>query len=390
MRGIRDNWLACLLLFSSALLVLFYNLGGIVEVVPAMNNPLDMEYDTIENGQVFFLREAMFYEKLEGDKVQCNLCFRNCIIAPDERGFCRNRENQGGILYNMVYGRPSAVHVDPVEKEPLFHFHPGSKIYCIGTAGCNFRCKFCHNWSLSQRTIEEIGYFRELVPQNVIDEVSRMGIPAISFTYNEPTSLYEYMYDVARLASKNDIKVVFHSNGSLSPEALTTLLPYVDAVTIDLKGFCPDYYERIAGAELEPVLETLKIIGETDVWLEIVNLIVPGLNDDPTKIRAMCQWIYEELGPNVPLHFTRFSPAYRLTDLSMTPISTLELAYGIAKTEGINYVNIGNYPGHDKNSTFCHECGQRVVARHHFSVFEVNVTEGRCDFCQTRLPGVWE
>jgi len=335
------------------------------------------------------LKEAMFYEKLSQNRVRCLLCFRKCIIPDGKRGFCRNRENRKGVLYTLVYGKPSAVHIDPIEKEPQFHFLPGSKILCIGTAGCNFRCRHCHNWHLSQKSIEEMSVIYDLPPEKIVEIALEKGIPTISFTYNEPTSFYEYVYHTAKLAKKKGLKVIWHSNGALNEAPLRELLKYTDAVTIDLKGFSKKAYEN-SSAELEPVLRTLKIIKEAGVWLEIVNLIIPTINDSEQEIRKMCEWIKENLGTKVPLHFTRFFPAYKLNKLPPTPIQTLEKAYKIAKEVGLEYVMIGNVPGHKYNSTYCPKCGKRLIYRIHFTVLANHIKNGRCKFCGEKIPGRWE
>ncbi|MDI6839361.1 MAG: AmmeMemoRadiSam system radical SAM enzyme [bacterium] len=336
------------------------------------------------------VREAMFYKKLDDNKVWCQLCFRKCIINDGKRGFCRNRENRAGTLYNVVYAKPSAVHIDPIEKEPQLHMLPGSNILCFGTAGCNFRCRFCHNWHLSQRSVEEMEYCYDMPPEKAVESAIKYNTPTISFTYNEPTSFYEYVYDVAKLAKKKGLKILWHSNGAINPEPLKTLLKYTDAVTIDLKGFTNKFYSEASSAELEPVLQTLKIIKEQGVWLEIVNLLIPTLNDNPKDIKQMCKWIKENLGPNVPLHFSRFSPAYKLTNLPPTPIETLEQAYKIAKEIGLNYVTIGNVPGHKYNSTFCPMCQKRLIHRIHFQVLSNHIKDGKCSFCGHYIPGIWE
>jgi len=335
-------------------------------------------------------RETMFYQKLKDNTVQCGICFRRCIVPEGRQGFCRNRENREGILYNIVYAQPSAVQIDPIEKEPQYHFLPASQILCIGTAGCNFRCKHCHNWHLSQRSIKEMEYTYDLPPEGIIKIAQEKKIPTISFTYNEPISFYEYVYDVAKLAKEKGLRVIWHSNGSLNPEPLEALLKYTDAVTIDLKGFTEKFYSEVSSAKLEPVLKALKIIKEKEVWLEIVNLIIPGLNDDPEDLRKMCIWIKENLGPDVPLHFSRFFPAYKLTAVIATPVQTLEIAYNIARESGLNYVTIGNLPGHVYNSTFCPKCKKRLIHRVHFSVLANNIINGKCKFCGYRIAGVWK
>jgi pyruvate formate lyase activating enzyme len=335
-------------------------------------------------------REAMYYKKLDKKKVQCLLCFRKCVIENGKRGDCRNRLNKDGTLYSLVYGQPSAIQIDPIEKEPQYHNLPGTPILCFGTSGCNFRCRFCQNWHLSQRPIEEMEVLYDISPQEAVDEALKRNIPTISFTYNEPTSFYEYVYDIAKLAKSKGLRILWHSNGAMNPEPLRDLLQYTDAVTIDLKGFTQEFYENASSAELDPVLRTLKIIKAEGVWLEIVNLMIPTLNDDPRDIGRMCQWIKENLGTKVPLHFSRFYPAYRLTDLSPTPIETLENAYRIARSVGIEYVSIGNVPGHIFNSTFCPRCNKILIQRIHFQVLTNNIEDGRCRFCGEIIPGIWE
>ncbi len=349
--------------------------------------PAWMRQTSAENHKL--QHEARYYNKLDDNRVECELCFKNCVISEGSRGFCRNRENKDGTLYSVVYGRPSTVNVDPIEKEPMHHFHPDTQILCIGTAGCNFRCKFCQNWHLSQQSLEELDRYQNLEPERAVREAKTRGIPSISFTYNEPTTFYEYMYDIAEIAQQEDLNVIFHTNGALQEEPLRDLLQHIDAVTLDLKAFTDDFYQELSQARLEPVLDSIKIIREEGAWLELVNLVLPDYNDDPTEIQEMCRWIKDEVGEDTPLHFSRFFPSYQLTELSPTPVSTLEKAHEIARQEGLKYVSIGNVPGHLKNSTFCPECENEVIVRHHFSVQSINLTEGRCQNCQTEIAGVW-
>ncbi len=332
--------------------------------------------------------EAMFYEQLSGDRVRCRLCFRNCLIPEGKTGYCRVRKNRGGKLYSLVYGRPSAVHIDPVEKEPQLHFLPGTEILCLGTVGCNFACRHCHNWHLSQSSPGDLEVHR-LPPEEAVRLARERGVPTISFTYNDPIVCYEYVYDTARLAREQGVRILWHSNGSINPEPLKRLLKYTDAVTIDLKGFSERAY-RNSDAELEPVLRTLKTIRESGVWLEIVNLVIPTINDDPEEIRRMCRWIVENLGPDVPLHFSRFFPNYRLNHLAPTPVSKLEEAGRIAREEGVEYITIGNLPGHELNSTFCPGCSERVIHRVHFQVLENRLEDGKCPSCAREIAGVWK
>ena len=345
------------------------------------------------------LREAAFYTKLEGKTVQCQLCFRRCIISQGQRGFCTNRRNIGGILYTLVYEKPCALQMDPVEKEPLFHVFPGSTIFCIGTAGCNFRCSFCHNWHMSHKRPEEVNYFIQS-PEEVVQLALDLNCTGFHFTYNEPTVFYEYMYEVAKVAQERGLTTAFHSNGAMNPEPLRELLKYMDAVTIDLKAFTDEFYEYVteqatsgpfepSSPPLESVLGTLRIIKEEGVWLEIVNLIIPTLNDDTENIRRMCIWIKENLGEDVPLHFLRFVLAYKLTKLPMTPVETLEDAREIAMDVGLKYVYLGNVPGHEANSLFCPQCDQLLIERYGFSVLLNYLEDGKCKFCGYEIPGIW-
>ena len=334
------------------------------------------------------LREAMFYKSLKGKEVKCGVCFRECVIQQGKRGFCRNKENKGGKLFNIVHSRPSAIHVDPIEKEPSLHMLPGTYILCFGTAGCNFRCKFCQNWHLSQRSIDQMSYYK-VSPEEAVNQAKSKNIPTLSFTYNDPIAFYEYVYDTARVAKKEGKRILWHSNGTLNEEPLKELLKYTDAVTFDLKGFTEEFYKNTSSASLEPALKSLKTIRKEGVWLELVNLVVPTLNDDPKDIKRMCQWIKDELGKDVPIHFSRFHPAYKLTNLYPTPIETLQKAYRIAKETGLEYVTLGNVPGHKYNSTYCPKCGRIVIKRYHFDVLENNLVDGRCKFCGYTIPGIW-
>ncbi len=356
-------------------------IGSIVTTQSSMGAP---------GNQEFPLKEAKhYYQRLDDNDVWCQLCFRKCIIHEGERGFCRVRENREGKLYTLVYGRPCAIHIDPIEKEPQYHMLPGTTILCLATPSCNFRCRFCQNWSISQKRPEEV-VCDHVSPEEIVQKAIKLEIPTISFTYTEPTVFYEYMYDIAKLAKKKGIRILWHSNGAMNPDPLRELLKYTDAVTIDLKGFSPEFYRKVSFSELDPVLRTLKIIKEEGVWLEIVNLVVPTFNDNMEDIKRMCIWVKENLGEDVPLHFSRFFPAYRLTKLPPTPIDTLEKAREIARQVGLHYVTIGNVPGHSANSTFCPNCGKIIIRRLHFMVLENNIERGRCRFCGHKIPGIWE
>lgn len=335
------------------------------------------------------LREAMFYKGLDKNTVQCEVCFRECIVGEGQRGFCRNKENIDGKLYNLVYSRPSAVHVDPIEKEPVFHMLPGTEILCFGTAGCNFRCKNCQNWHLSQRPIEEMSHVYDLPPEGAVKLALDRNVPSLSFTYNDPISFYEYVYDTARIAKQKGLRIIWHTNGTLNPAALKELLKYTDAVVLDLKAFTEKFYKEICSAKLEPALKALKTIKEQGVWLEIVNLYIPTLNDDPEMVKEMCIWIKENLGKEVPLHFSRFYPAYKLQSLPPTPVREVERAYEIAREAGLDFVTVGNVPGHKYNSTFCPNCGKRLIYRVHFQVLSEHIKNGKCEYCGYPIPGIW-
>lgn len=333
--------------------------------------------------------EAMHYEKLSGQAVKCKLCFRQCIIQEGKRGFCENRENRGGKLYTLVFNRPCALQLDPIEKEPLYHFHPGTRIFCLSTASCNYRCRFCHNWHLSFSGPEEVTA-QDLTASDIVRLAKKNRCPTISHTYAEPTVHYEYLLAVAQEARKEKVRFIYHTNLGISPEPLKEILPWVGALSIDLKGFDAGYYRRMCHADLETVLENLKIVRRSGTHLELINLVLPTQNDDPKQIKKMCVWIRDNLGADTPLHFSRFSPTHRFRELPPTPIKTLERCHDIARKAGLNFVYIGNVPGHKANSTYCPDCGKRLIYRQHFAVLENHVKRGRCPFCNRKLPGVWE
>ena len=333
-------------------------------------------------------REAMFYTKLDGQTVQCQLCPRECVIGDGKRGFCRNRENQKGKLYTIVYGKPAVVDIGPIEKAPFYHFIPGHSRLCLTCASCNLRCKYCQNWHLSQGSLEELNY-HSYSPSEIVRQAKNHQLSSISFTYTEPTVYYEYLYDISAIARQSGIKTSIVSNGYINREPLLQLLKVLDAVKIDLKGFSEKFYEEVCSATLKPVLESLVTVKKEKVWLEIVNLVVPTLNDDPKMIDEMCRWIKENLSVDTPIHFTRFFPNYKLTHLSPTPVSTLESAYEIAKRNALRYVYVGNIPGHIRNSTYCPSCNRRIIHRSHFDIVEMSVVNGRCKFCNLSVAGRW-
>jgi len=332
--------------------------------------------------------KARFYRQLGDGSVRCEVCWRHCQVSQGEAGFCRSRKNVNGTYYSLLYERPGAIQVDPVEKEPAFHMLPGTSILCTGTAGCNNRCMFCQNWQLSQSSpyeVENLGY----AVGEIVALAKGMFCRSVSFTYNEPTIFYEFMYDIAASAKEMGLYALFHTNGGMNREPLRALLELMDAATVDLKAFTEGFYTRISASSLEPVLHTLETIRGAGKHLEIVNLVIPTLNDNLDDIRRMCAWIKANLGRDVPLHFTRFFPAYRLQRLPSTPVETLEAAAQIADAEGLEYVYIGNMPGHRRNSTFCPRCGETLIKRVHFSVLEMRLDHSKCPTCSHEVPGIW-
>lgn len=329
------------------------------------------------------------HEPHAGTYVKCELCPRGCIISEGHRGDCRVRENRGGKLYTVVYGNACAVHADPVEKKPFYHFLPTSVVFSIATAGCNLHCLYCQNWDISQSPPEELDHY-DLPPELVVESALRSGSRSVAYTYSEPTIFYEYMLDTARVARANGLQNVVISAGYINPAPLRQLCRSVDAIKIDLKGFNERFYETVCDGTLQPVLDTIRLIHEAGVHLEIVNLVVPGLNDDPDELRELARWIVDNVGPDVPTHFTRFHPNYRLLNLPPTPIESLEAARIVAMEEGMNYAYVGNVPGHPANHTYCARCGEPIILRQGFAVLEYHIENGSCQYCGKPIPGVWE
>ena len=336
------------------------------------------------------LKEALYWKDAgAGGRVQCLLCPRQCLIPLNQRGFCRARKNIKGKLYAITYGQPVAVHVDPVEKKPLFHVYPGTRSFSIATAGCNLRCKFCQNWEISQLDPESVKV-SFVPPEDIVKEAKKTGSKTIAFTYTEPTIFYEYMLDIAKLARKEGIACVMHSSGFINEEPLRELAKYLTAANIDLKGFSERFYSSFCEGSLADILNSLKVLKEEGVWLEITNLIIPTANDSDEDIRSLCLWVKENLGEDTPVHFSRFFPMYRLTDLSPTPLKTLIRAQEIAKEAGLLYVYIGNVPQNLGEDTKCPKCGRILVKRVGYTVLENNIIDGKCKFCNSQISGVWD
>ncbi len=333
-------------------------------------------------------KEGLFWSPTpRGTK--CLICPNECIIKEGESGTCRNRVNHEGKLYSIAYGNPCAVNIDPIEKKPLNHFLPGSKAFSIATAGCNLACMNCQNWTISQSSPKETHNF-DLMPDRLIADTIANKCQSIAYTYSEPISYYEYTFDSAKLARQQGIKNVMVTAGYINEEPLRNLCKYIDAANVDLKSFSNDIYMKLSGGELQPILNTLKIMAEMGVWLEITNLVVPGWTDNMDMIKRMCHWLVDNGLANYPLHFSRFHPDYKLTQLSATPVAVLTQAREIALAAGIKYVYIGNVPGLEAQNTTCPKCGTTVVERRGYTILQENLKNGACKKCGEKIPGVWE
>ena len=319
--------------------------------------------------------------------IQCELCPTECVLENYEIGGCRTRVHKDGKLYSLVYGKPCAAAVDPIEKKPFYHFLPGTTAFSIATAGCVLGCTFCQNWQISQARPEETENL-DLPPESVVRQALFYQCRSITYTYTEPTVFYEYMYDTAKLARTYGIRNTMHSCGYINERPLRELARLLDAADIDLKAFDEEFYARVCGGRLKPVLDALLILKQEGVWLEITNLVIPTLNDDLARVREMCRWIVRNLGPDIPIHFSRFFPYYKLKDLPPTPVETLTDVWKTAREAGMRYVYIGNIRTEGEN-TYCHRCSKLLIERAGYVVKQNNLSNGTCRFCGARIPGVW-
>jgi pyruvate formate lyase activating enzyme len=333
------------------------------------------------------MMEARLYRKEEDQKVQCYLCSHHCLIKEGKRGICGVRENQDGTLYSLVYGKPIAMHVDPIEKKPLFHFYPGTHSFSVATAGCNFRCRFCQNADISQAGDLKIIPGTPMAPAEIVGAALQARCHSISYTYTEPTIFFEYAQDIALLAEAQGLKNVFVSNGYMTTEMLEAIYPHLQAANVDLKSFSEEFYRNQCGAKLAPVLENLIKMKRQEVWVEVTTLIIPTLNDSEEELRQLARFIVGELGPETPWHISRFHPTYQLTDLPITPVKTLQKAWNIGKEAGLRYVYTGNVPGDTAEKTTCHHCGHLLLDRFGFSILKNNLHQGNCPQCQTPMSG---
>ncbi len=320
--------------------------------------------------------------------VRCLLCANGCAIVNGQRGRCRTRINVKGELRSLVYGRPISIHIDPIEKKPFYHYLPGTAAFSLATAGCPLHCKFCQNWEISQASPED-HQVPFTPPAKIVNAAYSNKAPVIAFTYNEPTVFTEYLTDIARDAKKLGIHSVLVSCGFMKEEPLAEMCSVLDAIKIDLKGYSNDFYRNVCGADLQPVLKSIKQIAKKRVHLEIVNLVVPTLNDSDKMLQGLIEWISGEVGPDVPVHFSRFHPDYQMRNLPPTPVATLERAYNMAMSKGLHYPYIGNVPDHPGNKTYCPKCKKVLIERQAFFTTVMNIKNGRCKFCGQKIAGVW-
>lgn len=334
------------------------------------------------------LQEARWWEPEANGKVHCYLCPRHCHIGEGQAGFCFIRANQKGKLYSLGYSHPAALQIDPIEKKPLNHFLPGTRVFSLGTAGCNMGCFFCQNWDISKSRSDQVRS-THIAPEDIVRLAIRYNCPSIAFTYNEPTIWGEYVVDICRVAKEYGVKTVMVSNGYITREAFHDIYDHIDAANIDLKAFTENFYGRVTLTHLEPVLETLQWLrNETNVWFELTNLIIPTLNDDPAETRALSEWVLEHLGPDVPLHFTAFHPDFKLQDKQRTPPETLHRARKVALAAGLHYVYEGNILSGGAH-TYCPACKTLLIRRSWHDVEENHLHNGACPKCGLGIPGRW-
>ncbi|MFH1539563.1 MAG: AmmeMemoRadiSam system radical SAM enzyme [bacterium] len=366
---------ACLPLFA----------GGGAAVASAQNEGTEEEFKGI-----FEIREVPYYEKLDGKTIQCKICPKECKVGDQERGYCGNKENRGGKYFTLAYGNPCAYHVDPIEKKPLFHFLPGTAAFSISTAGCNFNCKFCQNWDISQSRPEQTPNVK-MMPGDVVHYAKQSGSATIAYTYGEPVVFYKYMYDTAALGHKQGVRSVMITNGYINKKPMRELLKVLDAVKVDFKAYTKKFYTDTCDGELKPVLDTLVLLKEEGMWTELVYLVVPTLNDSKKELQSMTKWIMKNLGPDVPIHFSRFHPTYMIKNLPSTPIQTLEMARDTAMEGGLNFAYIGNVPNHEGENTCCPGCKSIIVERMGYTITKMEINKsGKCRKCGHRIPGVWK
>jgi len=334
-------------------------------------------------------KEARFYEKIHDNIIHCFLCNQHCKISESNRGLCGVRENVNGILYSLVYDKPVSEAVDPIEKKPLFHFLPGSNSYSIATVGCNFSCFNCQNYDITQYPKPKKSIIsNEVSPEEIVEKAKMHKCQSIAYTYTEPTIFFEYAYDIAKIANKEGIKNVFVTNGYITEDALKTISPFLDAANIDLKSFSDSFYQKICGAHLKPVLDSIRLHKEFNIWIELTTLLIPSLNDSEKDLKQIAEFI-EELDEGIPWHISRFNPTYKLANLSPTSIETLKKARKIGSDIGLKHIYLGNVPGEEEN-TYCHNCENLLIKRYSYKIIENNIKDSECPYCNSRIEGIWE
>lgn len=358
-----------------------------MESIAKTFDPMNASSENPVGGLGRYSKESTYYI-VTPKGVKCQICPNQCILTEGKESICRTKVAIDEKLYTLAYGNPCSVHIDPIEKKPLFHFYPTSRSYSVAIAGCNLACLNCQNWEISQVSPRDTQNF-DLFPEALVEEAAASGSLSIAYTYSEPIAFYEYTFDTAKIARGRGIKNVFVSNGFINEKPLRDLAVYLDGANINLKSFSEETYLKLNGGSLEPILRTLKILNEMGVWLEITNLIVPGWTDKPQMIKEMCTWLVDNGLEDNPLHFSRFFPLYKLTTLPFTPLSILEEAHGIAKEAGINYVYIGNVPNNKAENTYCPKCKKLLLERKGFTILENNIQNGKCKFCGTQIAGRW-
>lgn len=366
-------------IFAALFLILI--VGSVVYVIIQREKIVRLEEDPSK------FHEAMYYDKLLGNLVQCRLCPNLCILVPSQYGSCKARKNINGKLYSMVYGKIATAHVDPIEKKPFFHVLPGRAAFSIATTGCNIQCLFCQNWEISQVFPFDLPT-QAATPEQVVGQALASGSQAIAFTYSEPTISFEYVLDIAKLAHAAGIKTLVVSNGYIEQKPLKELLKYIDAYKVDFKGFDEEFYKKLTQGHLQPVLDTMKTIHQSGVWLEIVTLLITGQNDSDKQIRDLVDWIKNNIGTDVPLHFSRFSPKYKLLNVPPTPEETIIRARDIALQEGLKYVYTGNIDYPPGEITFCPKSGEKIIVRQGMFTVYNGLINGACTDGE-KIPGIW-
>jgi len=334
-------------------------------------------------------KEAFLYEKLRDKKVQCHLCAHGCTIADNAFGICGVRKNMEGALYSLVYRNVIAANVDPIEKKPLYHFLPGSMSFSVATIGCNFKCGFCQNWEISQQNMTGAPDYmsRDLAPEAVVAGAIRKSCQSISYTYTEPTIYFEFAYDCAQLAKEKGLYNIFVTNGYMTKEAIHMIKPYLDAANVDLKFFKDDSYRKICKGSLQPVLDSIRTMHDSGIWVEVTTLVVPGLNDSAQELKAIAGFL-ADVDKTIPWHISRFYPHHQMTDQEPTPEATLRQAEEIGRKAGLQYVYAGNVWGWGQD-TVCHSCNKVLIKREGFGVLEYNIDGGICVYCRAKIPGVF-